>query len=97
MLTDVKNSDGPAARLDVKVVPGARRDEIAGPLGERLKIRVSAPPEGGRANKAVCALVARALGLRASEVAVVAGHGSPEKTLRIAGRRAEEVRAALGL
>lgn len=97
MFKDENNPTLPAARLDVKVVPGARRDEIAGPLGDRLKIRVSAPPEGGRANKAVCALVARALGIRASEVTVVAGHGSPEKTLRIAGRRAEEVRAALGL
>lgn len=89
--------DGKAARLDVKVVPGARRDQVAGPLGERLKVRVAAPPEGGRANKAVCALIAGALGLRASEVTVIAGPASPEKTLRIEGRTAAEVRAALGL
>ncbi|MCC6675871.1 MAG: DUF167 domain-containing protein [Phycisphaerales bacterium] len=97
MLRDENNPKGPAVRLDVKVVPGARRDEIAGVLGERLKIRVAAPPEDGRANKAVCALIAKALGIRASEVTVIAGPASPEKTLRIAGKRAQDIRAALGL
>lgn len=97
MLRDEGEPGNPAARLDVKVVPGARRDQIAGPLGDRLKVRVSAPPEDGRANKAVCGLIAGVLGLRASEVTVIAGPASPEKTLRIAGRTAEQVRAALGL
>jgi uncharacterized protein (TIGR00251 family) len=73
------------ATLRVKVVPGARRDEIVGPLGERLKIRVSAPPEDGKANKAVCALVAHRLGVKASSVRVVVGHANPEKTLEIEG------------
>lgn len=84
-----------AARLDVKVVPGARRDEIVGPLGDRLKIRVSAPPEGGRANKAVCALIAERVGVRPSDVAVIAGPASPEKTLRINGMTAAQLREAL--
>lgn len=97
MLKDEHDPRGPSVRLDVKVVPGARRDEIAGPLGDRLKIRVAAPPEDGRANKSVCALVAKALGVRASDVTVIAGPASAEKTLRIAGRSAADVRAALGL
>lgn len=69
----------------IKAVPGARRDEVAGPLGDRLKVRISAPPEDGRANKAVCALIAAAVGVRTASVAVVQGRTNPEKTIRIRG------------
>ncbi len=93
----IENEDGvtPACLVRVKVVPGASRDEIVGPLGDRLKVRVSAPPEGGKANKAVCALLARAAGVRAAAVSVVAGHGSAEKTIRIEGRSAAELASSL--
>jgi uncharacterized protein (TIGR00251 family) len=77
--------------IRAKVVPGARRNEIAGWLGDRLKVRVTAPPEGGRANRAVCALIAAALGVRARRVEIVAGHGSAEKTVRVAGVTRERV------
>src|SRR5690349_990673 len=39
-----------ATRIFLKVVPGSRRDQIVGGLGDRLKVKVSAPPEDGRAN-----------------------------------------------
>jgi uncharacterized protein (TIGR00251 family) len=79
--------------LVIKAVPGARRDEVVGWLGERLKVRVSAPPEDGRANAAICALVARELGLKSAAVEVVGGHGRAEKTLRIRGASLEAVTA----
>jgi uncharacterized protein (TIGR00251 family) len=71
--------------LAIKAVPGARRDELAGALGERLKVRISAPPEDGKANKAICALLADALGVRPSAVEVIRGHSSAEKTVRCTG------------
>lgn len=71
--------------LRIKAVPGASRDAVAGMLGERLKVRVSAPPEGGKANKAICALIARELGLKPAQVEVAAGHANPEKTLHLHG------------
>lgn len=80
----------------MKVVPGARRDEIAGMLGARLKVRVSAPPEGGRANAAVCALVAAALGVRPRQVQIEKGHASAEKTLRVSGADPARVARLLG-
>jgi uncharacterized protein (TIGR00251 family) len=83
-------------RLAVKAVPGAKRDEIAGRLGDRLKVRVSAPPEGGRANDAICALVAAALGVRPRDVRVVGGHSRPEKVVEIEGVSEEAVRRLLG-
>jgi hypothetical protein len=81
--------------IRVKVVPGSRRDEVVGALGDRLKIKVSAPPEGGRANAAVCALIAERLGVSARAVSVVSGHGSAEKVVRVEGVGAGEVEGRL--
>ncbi len=74
-----------ATRLTVKVVPGASSDEIVGWRAGVLRLRVTAPPRDGRANAAVTALLAAALGLRKSAVSIVAGHGSPQKRVLVAG------------
>ena len=71
--------------VQIKVVPGASRDRIAGELGGALKVTVAAPPEGGKANKAVARLLAKALNLRASQVQVVRGATSPNKSVLIQG------------
>jgi hypothetical protein len=85
-------ADGPDTLLRLKVVPGASRDAIAGLLGDRLKIRISTPPEGGKANKAICQMLARAL---QADVRIEAGHGSPLKTTRAAGISPDQVADAL--
>lgn len=69
--------------LAIKVVPGASRTEVAGVLGDRLKVRVAAPPEGGKANRALVEVLSRWLGVR--DVEIVAGHSSAEKTVRVSG------------
>lgn len=81
--------------MTIKVVPGSSRDEIAGWLGETLKLRVSAPPERGRANAAVLELVAAALGVPRDSVRIVAGHGSARKILEISGLSEAELRERL--
>jgi hypothetical protein len=83
--------------LAVKVVPGASRDRIVGLLGERLKIAVRQAPAKGAANRAACGLIAAALGIRASDVAVVRGQTRPEKTLAVRGLSPQEVSRRLGL
>jgi uncharacterized protein (TIGR00251 family) len=83
--------DGDDVLIRIKVVPGASDNEIAGVLGDRLKIRVSAPAEGGRANEAVCAVIAAALGVKPRQVLVESGQTSPEKVLRISGVDVEMV------
>lgn len=93
MLTPVKN--GTAIR--VKVVPGASRSEIAGALGDRLKVRIAAPPEGGKANKAVCALLAQRLDLPVKALEVTAGHGRPGKTVLVKGIQPETLRQRLSI
>ena len=75
--------------ITVKVVPGASRDRIAGPLGDALKIQVAAPPERGKANAAVEKLLANALGVSAKNVTVVKGLTSPRKTVHVHGVTAE--------
>ena len=69
----------------VKAVPGASRDETAGVVGDRLKIRISAPPEGGKANKAICKLLGSSLGVKANQISIERGETSPAKIVRISG------------
>ena len=67
----------------VWVVPGASRDEVVGFHGGALRVRVSAPPEGGKANRAAAVLVARVLGGRRAEV--VAGDTARRKEVVVFG------------
>ena len=83
-------------RLSVKVVPGASQTGIAGWLGDTLKVRVTAPPEQGKANAAVEALIAAALGLPRDAARVVAGTASPRKVVEVAGLSESEVHRRLG-
>jgi uncharacterized protein (TIGR00251 family) len=76
-------------QLALKIVPRASRTRIAGWVGDRLKIQVAAPPERGRANQAVVALLAATLGLPRADLRIVAGHGSPEKIVEIDAPPAE--------
>ena len=77
------SQDGGDVLIRVRVVPGASSNGIAGVLGDRLKVRVSAPAEGGRANKAVCAVIAAQLGVKPRQVSIESGRASPEKLLRV--------------
>ncbi len=91
-----EHSPGPTlVHIRIKVVPGAKRSQIVGLLGSRLKIRISAPPEGGKANKAVCKLLAQLFRVRLQDVQVIRGHTSPEKTLEIIGCTTHALREAL--
>ena len=83
--------------LKVKVVPGSSRDRVVGPYGPGVRVQVSAPPEGGRANRAVEQLLAGALGLKAQQVRVVKGQTQPRKVLEIEGVELDAVLAALGV
>jgi uncharacterized protein (TIGR00251 family) len=78
-----------AAWLSVKVVPNSSRTQIAGQLGDALKIKVAQPPEDGRANRAVEGLLAAVLHVPLSNVSVVSGQTRPLKVVRVAGITAE--------
>jgi uncharacterized protein len=81
--------------VSVRVQPRASRDEITGWRDDVLVARLTAPPVDGRANKALCQLIAKAVGVAPSRVAVVRGEKSRDKVVRVEGLSAEAVRAAL--
>lgn len=84
-----------STRLTLRVSPGAGRSEVVGRHGEGWKVRVAAPPERGRANAAVCRLLADALALPAQAVTVVSGHTAREKLVQVAGIGPEETERRL--
>ena len=80
----------------VKVVPRAAKDEIVGWLEDALKVRVQAPPQDGRANRALEVLLAEALSLKKNAVTVTTGRASALKRVAIAGLTREEIVRRLG-
>ena len=70
----------------MRVQPRARRDEVVELAGGVLRVRVTAAPEGGEANRAVIALLAEAFGVAPSRVELMRGATSREKLFRIEGR-----------
>ena len=77
--------------IAVKVVPSAAQDEIVGWLEGVLKVRVMAPPQDGRANRALEVLLAAKLRLKKSAVTVAAGLASARKRVAIEGLTRDEI------
>ena len=71
--------------VNVKVVPGASRDRVAGRYGDGIKIQTAAPPEAGRANAAVTEILAQFLSLKPSQVELISAPANPRKQFRISG------------
>ena len=82
--------------IDVKVVPRAAKDEIVGWLEDALKVRVQAPPQDGRANRALEELLAEALSLKKNAVTVTSGRASAHKRVAIEGLTRDEIVRRLG-
>jgi uncharacterized protein len=82
-------------RLPIKVVPGSSRSDIAGWLGNTLRVRVTAPAERGKANAAVESLLSKVLGLPGGSARIISGGASPRKTVEIVGLSESEARRRL--
>jgi uncharacterized protein (TIGR00251 family) len=77
-------------RLRLRVAPGSRRPGIAGRHGDGWKVRVAQPPEDGRANEAVLALLADAFELPRGAVSIVSGHAARDKIVAVDGIGSDE-------
>lgn len=89
--------DGAEHEIPVRAFAGARRNAIEGARGGALVVRVSAPPERGRANAAICKLLAAHLGLAESAVWIERGHAAQRKIVRVRGIGAAALEERLGI
>jgi hypothetical protein len=103
-MTGTSSGDGPAVTIrpcsdgflvGVRVSPGAKTTRCVGHYGDRLKVRVAAPPESGRANSALLTAVARWLDRPKDTVAIHSGRSGRDKVLCFKGVSREELRRAL--
>jgi uncharacterized protein (TIGR00251 family) len=79
----------------LRVVPGAGRAGVVGRHGDAWKVRVTAPPERGRANDAVVDLLSATFGVPRASVTLVSGHGGRDKIVELAGITEADVEARL--
>jgi uncharacterized protein (TIGR00251 family) len=85
----------PSCRLNLKVVPGALRDEVAGEHGDAIRVKLRAPPVDGRANSALISFLAGRLAIHGSALRLVAGETGRRKIVAIAGLSTDEARRRL--
>jgi uncharacterized protein (TIGR00251 family) len=83
------------AKIDVRLRPRGRRDELLGIREGVLQARVAAPPVDGQANRALCRLIARRLRVAQSKVAIVRGEKSRNKVVAVEGVSSFALRQAL--
>ncbi len=84
------------ATFAVKVHPRAKKNAVAGEIGDALKLALTAPPVEGKANDACVAFLAEVLGVSRSSITIVAGETSRQKVIRVAGMTAAAIRERLG-
>lgn len=87
--------DDGSAVIRLQVQPAAGRTTIAGRFGDALKVKVAAPPEGGRANDACVALLAETFGVKPQAVELISGASSRSKRFVVSGVEEEDVRRLL--
>jgi uncharacterized protein (TIGR00251 family) len=81
--------------LRVQVQPRASRDEVVGPHGDGLKVRITAAPVAGAANKHLLKFLAKKLRVAKSQISIASGAASKVKSIAIEGISAEKVRQRL--
>jgi uncharacterized protein len=84
-----------AALIRVRLTPRAAREQIAAGDGDGYLVRVTAPPVDGRANDALCRLIARRAGVAPSRVTLVRGAKGREKVVSVEGVDAAALRERL--
>nr|MDO8087140.1 DUF167 domain-containing protein [Candidatus Sigynarchaeum springense] len=88
----------PHADITVIAHPGSRKDSIAiDDDGTTLVIHITAPPEKGKANKAIIKLLAKETGIGSSKITILRGATSSTKTLRVEGMDISRLKQSLGI
>lgn len=82
--------------FSIRVVPRASKSEIVGEHDGALKVRISSPPVDGTANEDVVRILAKAVGVAKSDVAIISGQTAKTKRIRITGVTAAQLQSRLG-
>ncbi|MBP8951174.1 MAG: DUF167 domain-containing protein [Armatimonadetes bacterium] len=85
----------PSATLRLRVIPRARKDEIAGERDGAVVVRLQAPPVEGAANKALLKFLAKQLGVRPGDLTIASGAQSRDKIVRVEGLTQDQADAAM--
>ena len=93
MITIAEHAEG--CVLPVRAQPGARKAGVVGEYAGALKVAVTAPPQDGRANKALIEILCEVLGLKRSQVELLSGEGSRDKRFLIRGVAKSELHTRL--
>jgi hypothetical protein len=88
---------GGGVTFAVRVHPRAKKDAIAGEVGEALKVSLKAPPSDGKANAACVEFFAKLLKVPRASVTIASGQSGRGKVIRVAGLSAEEIRKRIGI
>ena len=91
----VQQEKSGALLLQLKVQPNASRSGWAGPHGQRLKIRLQSPPQNGKANRELLRFLSKSLGIVKSNLELIRGQSSRDKTVRIEGLPADKLLSLL--
>lgn len=83
--------------FSVKVVPGSSRAGICGVLGGKIKIKITAPPEKGKANQSLIDFLAKKLGLKKNQIRIMSGQTKKVKQIRLSSISAETILKKLEL
>jgi uncharacterized protein (TIGR00251 family) len=84
-----------SCRLKLRIVPNAKRSELAGTHGDAIKLKIAAPAIEGRANEALVEFLAEKLGVPQRNIALVSGAKSRDKLVEIDGMSEADARALL--
>src|SRR5688572_25606116 len=92
-----QDEESGTAVIRLHVQPGAGRTAVVGRHGDAVKVRVAAPPEGGRANDAVVVLIAATFDVKLAQVSLISGQASRAKRVQISDIAEDELRRLLEL
>ena len=95
-MADCTHVSGNLVYLNIKALPGASRSQMLGVKDGRLRVKVAAAPEDGKANAELCAFLAKTLGCPKKDVNLHAGEKSRLKTVSLPLRLQEQLEYVCG-
>jgi len=83
--------------FEIKVIPGSSKTAVCGLLGGKIKIKVSAAAEKGKANKCLIEFLSKKLGVKKNAIRIISGQTSPVKQVQVQGLDTETLLKKMNL